>query len=242
MLSFFRLISMGTFWTFRMFWTFRVGVFSDRYDLMWPSGLNVTVCWFKYFQPRTLVKALNHCSFDKHANPQIFSRTFLTHSFLFDSTLKYLLPSKSLKSKSMLLLVLCFSIFTPASVRSDRASNLEAATNPDDLIEKGILFNEVSIILLTEKLFRVEFLVTFPTYGFTVKPASEKTIEQLSLLWETPFLSCPLNFSSHFATNTSEYNVNWMLHQVDHEISAAEIDLELTRNDTVMFLSLSKPP
>ena len=128
---------------------------------------------------------------------------------------------------------------TPASVRSDWASNIEAATNPDDLIEKGILFNEVSKILLTEKFIRVEFLVPFPTYEFTMKPDIEEMIQRLSLMWETPSLFCPLNFSSQFATNTSGFNVHWMLHQIDNEISAAQLDLALIRNETALFL---KPP
>ena len=58
-------------------------------------------------------------------------------------------------------------------MRIDWASNIETATNPDDLIEKGILFNEVSEILLTEKFIRVEFLVPFPAYEFTIRPEIE---------------------------------------------------------------------
>ena len=128
------------------------------------------------------------------------------------------------------MLLLLFLLFTPASVRSDWASNIEAASNPDDLIEKGILFNEVSEILLTEKFIRVDFLVPFPTYEFTMKPDIEKMIQQLSLMWETPSLFCPLNFSSQFATNASGFNVHWMLHQIDNEISAAQLYLALIRN------------
>ena len=138
-----------------------------------------------------------------------------------------------------MLLILFFLVFTPASVRNDWAPNIEAATNPDDLIEKGILFNEVSKILLTEKFIRVDFLVPFPTYEFTMKPDIEKMVQQLSLMWETPSLFCPLNFSSQFATNTSGINVHWMLHQIDNEISAAQLDLAFIRNETAMFL---KPP
>ena len=137
------------------------------------------------------------------------------------------------------MLLLLFLLFTPASVRKDWASNIEAATNPDDLIEKGIFFNEVSKILLTEKFTRVEFLAPFPTYDFTMKPDIERMIQQLSLMWETSSLFCPLNFSSQFARNTSGFNVHWMLHQVDNEISAAQLDLALIRNETAMFL---KPP
>ena len=132
-------------------------------------------------------------------------------------------------------------VFTPASVRSDWASNIEAASNPDDLIEKGILFNEVIKILQTEKFIRVEFLVPFPTYDFTMKPHIEKMIQQLSLMWETPSLFCPLNFSSQFATNTSGINVHWLLHQIDNETSAAQLDLALIRNETAMFLKPLQP-
>ena len=137
------------------------------------------------------------------------------------------------------MLLLFSLIFTPASVRSDWAAKIEAASNPDNLIEKRIFFNEVSKILSTEKFIRVEFLVPFPTYEFTMKPDIEKMIQQLSLMWETPSLFCPLNLSSQFATNTSGFNVHWMLHQSDIEISAAQLDLALIGNETAMFL---KPP
>ena len=138
-----------------------------------------------------------------------------------------------------MLLLLFFLISTPASVRIDWASNIEAATNFDDLIGRGILFIEVSKNLQTEKFIRVEFLVPFPTSKFTMKPDIEKKIQQLSLMCETPSLFCPLNFSSQFATNISGFDVQWMLHQIDNGISAAQLDLELIRNETAMFL---KPP
>ena len=79
------------------------------------------------------------------------------------------------------MLLFVFLLFTPASVRSDWASTIEAATNADDFIEKVILVNEVSKILLTEKFIRVEFLVPFPTSEFTMKPDVEKVIHQLFL-------------------------------------------------------------
>ena len=64
-------------------------------------------------------------------------------------------------------------------------------------------------------------------------------IQKLSLMWETSFLCCPLNFSSQFATNTSGFNVHWMLHLIDNETSTAQLDLALIRNETALFL---KPP
>ena len=72
-----------------------------------------------------------------------------------------------------------------------------------------------------------------------MKPDIEELIYQPSLMWETPSLLCPLNFVSQFATNTSGFNVHWMSHQIDNEISAAQLDLALIRNETAMFL---KPP
>ena len=120
------------------------------------------------------------------------------------------------------MLLTFFMLFTPASVRSDRASNIEAASNPDDLIEKGILLNEVSKILLTEKFIRVEFLVPFPTYDFTMKPDIEKMIQQLSLMWETPSLFCPLNFSSQFTDYVTEFitNTDEKFFLVENELAA----------------------
>ena len=132
-------------------------------------------------------------------------------------------------------------MFTPASVRSDWASNIEAATNPDDLIEIGILLNGVSKILLTEKFIRVEFLVPFPTYEFTMKSDIEKLLRHSSTMWETPSLFCLLNFSSLFSTSTSSFNVNWMLYQIDHGILEAQKDLQLISSETAMFFSPPTP-
>ena len=86
------------------------------------------------------------------------------------------------------MLLLYFLIFTPASVRSDWASNIEAATNADDLFEKGTLFNEVSKILLIEKVIRVEFLVPFSTYELIImKPDIEKKDSPNFLYVANPF-------------------------------------------------------
>ena len=74
-----------------------------------------------------------------------------------------------------------------------------------------------------------------------MKPDSEKIIQRFSFLWETPSLFCPLIFSSQFATNTSGFNVHWVLHQIDNEISAAELDHAFVRLKTAMFLKPHQP-
>ena len=111
-------------------------------------------------------------------------------------------------------------IFTPAFVQSQWASNMELSNNPNDLLGKGILFNERSELLLTEKFFRVEFLVPFP-HDFTMKPDIDQLIDRLSTMWILPALFCPLDFSSHFSSNSSGFNVDWMLFQIGKEIRAS---------------------
>ena len=75
-----------------------------------------------------------------------------------------------------------------------------------------------------------------------MKPDVQKMIQQLSLMWETTSLFCPLIFCSLFATNISGFNVNWMLHQFDLGISLAQQGLALIRNETATFLTPPKPP
>ena len=116
---------------------------------MGPSGLNVTVCSINFLRSRTLVTTLNKQLFDSFDRAQLFPLTFwFIFPFRFDSKV----PSESKPFKPENMLLLFFSLFTPASVRSHWASNIEAATNPDDLVEKGILFNEISKILLSVTL------------------------------------------------------------------------------------------
>ena len=101
------------------------------------------------------------------------------------------------------------------------------------------MFNERS--KLSEKFIRVELLVPFPQYDFSMKPDIEAMIYRLSNLWQVPSLFFPLNFSSVFATNSSGFNVNWMLLQIENEIAEAQKDLLIIRNETSMFLSPPKP-
>ena len=96
-------------------------------------------------------------------------------------------------------------------------------------------------MLPTEKIIRIEFLVPFPAYDFTMKPDIKKTIHQLSLMWKTLSRVCLWTFLSQFETNISGFHVNWMLHEIDHEISAVHLDLALLRNETAMFLTPPQP-
>ena len=79
----------------------------------------------------------------------------------------------------------------------------------------------------------------FPSYEFTVKPDIKK-IQQLSSIWDSPSLFCPLIFLNQTATNNSGFNVIWMLHQIDHEIFLAQQNLVLIRNETAMCFTPPK--
>ena len=65
-------------------------------------------------------------------------------------------------------------LFTTTSVRTQWASNIEPSNNPSEFLEKEIIFNEQSKILLTKKFVRVESLVSLPTYYFSMKPDLEQ--------------------------------------------------------------------
>ena len=88
----------------------------------------------------------------------------------------------------------------------------------DDVLQKGILFNEESKILLAERFVPVQFLVPFPKYNFSVKPELKALLRNLNEKWNIPSASCPLDFSTNFQANTSSFNVDWLLRKVENEV------------------------
>ena len=84
------------------------------------------------------------------------------------------------------------------------------------------------------------FLFGFPLTNILLIRMLKKSVQQLSFLWETSSPFFLLNFSSHFWTNTSGFNVNWMLYPIDHEISSVQQDLTLIRNESALFLTQPK--
>ena len=88
----------------------------------------------------------------------------------------------------------------------------------DAVLKRGILFNEESKILLAEKFIPVQFLVSFPSYNFTLKPELITMLDKQNHMWSLPSSPCPLDFASHFQSNHSSFNVNWMFHTIEHEV------------------------
>ena len=164
--------------------------------------------------------------------------TFLVDSPRFILRVKDLLGKILLKLEQVLLHF--FRILTQPSVRSHWASNIKAATSPDDFNEKSIFANELSKILLTEKLIRIRFLEPFLTHDFAMKPDFDKMNQHLSLLWKTPF-SSSFNFCQRI-----RHKHFWIQRQLDVTRNSsrdflAQQKLLLTHNETA-FLTPFKPP
>ena len=106
----------------------------------------------------------------------------------------------------------------------------------DDVLKKGILFNEESKILLAEKFIPVQFLVPFPSYNFTLKPELVTMLDKLNHMWSLPSSHCPLDCASHFQSNHSSFNVNWIFHKIEHEVKQSKRDVSVIRNKTATFL------
>ena len=115
-------------------------------------------------------------------------------------------------------------------------SNIHSTTAHDEVLEKGILFHEHSKILLAEKFINVQFFIPFPNYTFSLRSEITQHLYNLSKLWPQPSLYCPLDFSSNFATNLTHFNVDWMLLKLVQEVTEAQKELSLIRNETSMFL------
>ena len=126
------------------------------------------------------------------------------------------------------LLLLC--VFVPM------LNSSEVIDDFDNVLRKGIFFNEEPKILLVEKFIPVQFLVPFPKYNFTLKPELTKLLKQLNDHWNMPSASCKLDFSTHFASNISSFDINWMLTKLEAEVNQSKSDVELIRQETATFL------
>ena len=100
-----------------------------------------------------------------------------------------------------------------------------------------MLFNEEVKILLAESFIKAEFLVPFPVYNLTLSPAIFNLIQKLSEAWNTTSLFCKLDFSTNFNKNDTSFSVDWLIHQVEHEITMAKLDISNLHKETSEFLT-----
>ena len=84
-----------------------------------------------------------------------------------------------------------FSILSPAYVQNWWASDIKAANNPEDIMERGILFKDGSTISLTRNFFGDEFCLRFPTHAITTKTEIAKWFNVSHFCGESPSFHCP---------------------------------------------------
>ena len=99
------------------------------------------------------------------------------------------------------------------------------------VLENGIIFNHHTKILL------VPFLVPFPNFELDLRAELCAYIEKLGKLWASPSWQCHLDYSTNFQKNDSTFDVDWLLHQVENEVTLADQELAALRNYTSFFLN-----
>ena len=108
------------------------------------SQFNCYGLFDQVFTPANFGNKAEQATFRLFMTVRNFFRSHFGSFFPFQVDIEVPFELPTFKPENMLLLLLL--IFTPAPIRSDWASNTEAASNLDDLIEKEIFFNEVSKI------------------------------------------------------------------------------------------------
>ena len=117
------------------------------------------------------------------------------------------------------------------------ASDIIAEQDSGAVLENGIIFNHVTKILLAEKFINVDFLVPFPRFEMDLRAELRTYIDKLGQLWTSPSWQCHLDYSSGFKKNDSTFDIDWLLHQVENEVTLAEQELIALRNYTSAFLN-----
>ena len=105
------------------------------------------------------------------------------------------------------------------------------------VLENGIIFNHVTKILLAEKFINVDFLVPFPKFELDLRAELGAYIKKHGKLWASPSWQCHLDYSTNFQKIDSTFDVDWLLHQVENEVTLAEQELAALRNYTWSFLN-----
>ena len=96
----------------------------------------------------------------------------------------------------------------------------------------------VTKILLAEKFINVDFLVPFPKFEMNVSAELGFYINKLAPLWSSTSWQCHLDYSSKFQKNDSTFDIDWLLRQVENEVTLAEQELDALRVYTSSFLNV----
>ena len=116
-------------------------------------------------------------------------------------------------------------------------SDIIADQDSGAILANGIIFNHVTKILLAEKFINVDFLVPFPKFEMNVSAELSAYINKLAPLWDASSWQCHLDYSTNFQKNDSTFDIDWLLHQVENEVTLATKELEALRIYTSSFLN-----
>ena len=118
--------------------------------------------------------------------------------------------------------------------------HLTASDPYAEVLASGIMFHEVSKILLAEKFVNIEFLVPFPKYTFEVKAQIEQRLQTLADMWAMPTIFCRMDESRPFNASSKPFNVNWLYTKLLAELQAAKNDVFEMGNETAILLTMEK--
>ena len=129
------------------------------------------------------------------------------------------------------------TIIVLSAIQNQWTSDIIADQDSGAILANGIIFNHVTKILLAEKFINVDFLVPFPKFEMNVSAELGAYINKLAPLWDASSWQCYLDYSTNFNKNDSTFDIDWLLHQVEHEVTLAEKELEALRIYTSSFLN-----
>ena len=129
------------------------------------------------------------------------------------------------------------SILVLSALQTEWNSDIIADQDSGAFLGNGIIFNHVTKILLAEKFINVDFLVPFPKFEMNVSAELGAYINKLATLWDASSWQCHLDYSTNFRKNDSTFDIDWLLHQVENEVTLAEKELEALRIYTSSFLN-----
>ena len=138
---------------------------------------------------------------------------------------------------SEMLTDLLFSVTSIILVLSAIQTEWKSDIIAGAILANGINFNHVTKILLAAKFINVDFLVPFSKFEMNVSAELGAYINKLAPLWDASSWQCHLDYSTNFQKNDSAFDIDWLLHQVENEVTLAEKELEALRIYTSSFLN-----
>ena len=105
------------------------------------------------------------------------------------------------------------------------------------VLSNGIIINHVTKVLLAKNFINVDFLVPFPEFEINVSAELSFYLNKLVPLWDASSWQCHLDYSTNFQRNDSTFDIDWLVHQVENEVTLAEKELEALRVYTSSFLN-----